>query len=303
MIETSAGFPLTRPGAQYDLDDDDAYRTWRDWKLDGYPQSVEEIIVEVHDPRKLTAAEKAALKARIDKANMAVYAGRTGDNPDKSIPLRFGLQFQLEQLDHNLGADGIGVTELEVKGDPQHRRYIPYSNRAIHWHTDGYYNELDRQVYGLVLHCVRPAARGGDNALLDNEIAYIHLRDTKPGYIRALLQPDTMTIPANVVDGEELRPARSGPVLNTDKWGCLHMRFTERARNIVWKNDAMVLEAIAVLEDFLHSNSPYIYRATLDSGQGLICNNVLHDRSGFEDDPKSPRLLYRLRYHDRMPGC
>ena len=36
----------------------------------------------------------------------------------------------------------------------------------------------------------------------------------------------------------------------------------------------------------------------LQSGQGLICNNVLHTRSGFETD--SPRLLYRARYFDRI---
>ena len=33
---------------------------------------------------------------------------------------------------------------------------------------------------------------------------------------------------------------------------------------------------------------------------GLISHNVLHDRSGFEDDPQQPRLLYRARYLDRV---
>jgi hypothetical protein len=33
---------------------------------------------------------------------------------------------------------------------------------------------------------------------------------------------------------------------------------------------------------------------------GLVCNNVLHDRSGFVDDPMHPRLLYRARYLDRV---
>jgi hypothetical protein len=35
---------------------------------------------------------------------------------------------------------------------------------------------------------------------------------------------------------------------------------------------------------------------------GLLCNNVLHDRSGFTDNPATPRLLYRARYHDRIAG-
>ena len=34
---------------------------------------------------------------------------------------------------------------------------------------------------------------------------------------------------------------------------------------------------------------------------GLLCNNVLHDRSAFTDDPTHPpRLLYRARYLDRI---
>lgn len=33
---------------------------------------------------------------------------------------------------------------------------------------------------------------------------------------------------------------------------------------------------------------------------GLVCNNVLHDRAGFDDDPQAPRLLYRARYLDRL---
>jgi hypothetical protein len=33
---------------------------------------------------------------------------------------------------------------------------------------------------------------------------------------------------------------------------------------------------------------------------GLVCNNVLHDRTGFDDDPSRPRLLYRARYLDRI---
>jgi hypothetical protein len=33
---------------------------------------------------------------------------------------------------------------------------------------------------------------------------------------------------------------------------------------------------------------------------GLVCNNVLHDRSGFTETPERRRLLYRARYHDRI---
>jgi hypothetical protein len=33
---------------------------------------------------------------------------------------------------------------------------------------------------------------------------------------------------------------------------------------------------------------------------GVICNNVLHARTAFRDDPSRPRLLYRARYYDRI---
>jgi hypothetical protein len=59
---------------------------------------------------------------------------------------------------------------------------------------------------------------------------------------------------------------------------------------------------ISWLENLLNGDSPYIYRGTLQSGWGLLSNNVLHDRSGFEDDddPAKKRLLYRARYFDRI---
>jgi hypothetical protein len=57
---------------------------------------------------------------------------------------------------------------------------------------------------------------------------------------------------------------------------------------------------VAALDRLLKSDSPYIYRLTLQSGWGLISNNVLHDRSGFTDDEAHPRLLYRARYYDSL---
>jgi hypothetical protein len=35
---------------------------------------------------------------------------------------------------------------------------------------------------------------------------------------------------------------------------------------------------------------------------GLVGNNVLHDRAGFNDDETHHRLLYRARYYDRIRG-
>ncbi len=169
------------------------------------------------------------------------------------------------------------------------------------WHTDGYYNPADRQIHGLLLHCVRSAERGGANALLDHEIAWLLLREQNPAYIEALMAPDVMTIPARERNGEVVRKAETGPVFSVDQeTGNLHMRYTARTRSIEWKDDEITRAAVAALADILDSDSPYIMRGRLESGMGLICNNVLHDREGFEDGPQRKRLLYRARYYDRI---
>ena len=286
----------------FDPDNETAYQVWREQKLRDYPGSIEELIVEVNNPGRLTKAEHAAIHARCCKTNMAIYSGPGGSNPDKAIPKSLGEQFGLTELDCNMGADDDGVTALKVVEGEWRNSYIPYTNRPIHWHSDGYYNKPAEQIRGLILHCLSPAARGGENAVLDHEIAYLHLRDISPDYIRALMKADAMTIPANIRDGKEIRPARSGPVFSVLGDGSLHMRYTARTRSIEWSAEPVTQAAVKTLEAFLDSPSEYIYRATLQPGQGLICNNVLHDRSGFDDDELHIRQLYRLRYYQRISG-
>ncbi len=288
-----------RLGSPFILDDERFYRRWRDNKLENYPDKIEDLMVEINDPKSLSPAEFSALQSRVIKTNMAVYAGNTGNNPDKMIVAKLGEQFGLTELDDNMGADD-GVTSLKVVSGQWRGDYIPYTDKPIHWHTDGYYNSPEHQICALSLHCVSPAAKGGENALLDHEIAYIHLRDKNPDYIKALMANDVMTIPANVINKKVVRSVSAGPVFSVLADGSLHMRYTARSRSIQWKDDAVTQAAVTALEEFLASSSPYIYRATLQPGQGLISNNVLHDRSGFEDSGEVKRLLYRLRYYQRM---
>jgi len=284
----------------YDLDNHQSYEDWRYEKLDNYPNRVEQLVVEVNDPLNLTTAERQAVINLYNKTNMVVYISNSGTNPDKRIALSLADEFGLKHLDNNMGADDDGVTSLQVSNIKGRERYIPYSDKEIHWHTDGYYNRLDRQIYALNLHCVRPAKSGGENAIMDHELAYIRLRDQNPDYIKALMASDVMTIPANIIDGKIIRPDRKGPVFSLLGDGNLHMRYTARARNVIWKDDSITQEAVQALDNLLKSDDPAIFRATLQSGWGLISNNVLHDRSGFEDNKEAPRLLYRLRYYDSL---
>jgi alpha-ketoglutarate-dependent taurine dioxygenase len=277
------------------------YSAWREWKLDNYPASVEELLVSVRDPAQLSAAEHAALLGRCRKANMAIYSVSGGRPVDKPAIRALGRQFGLERLDMNLRADEDSITSIRVVPESAETHYIPYTNRPLNWHTDGYYNSLDEQVRAIVMHCASASASGGDNLLLDPEIAYILLRDENPDYIRALMLPDAMTIPANIEQESEIRAAQSGPVFSLEKGShALHMRYTARTRSIVWKDDPVLENAIGFLRELLDSDSRRVFRHRLQSGQGIICNNVLHRREAFTDDSDHARLLYRARYHDRI---
>ena len=286
----------------FDPDNDTAYRVWRDHKLTDYPTATADLLVELDDPKNLTSSEYAALLQCCRKTNMALYVSATGADPDPEISLALGRSFGLLNLDRNWLGDDSGLTSLTVQENGTRQFYIPYTDRPIKWHTDGYYNSADHQIHGLMLHCVQSAATGGGNALLDHEIAYILLRDKNPDYIRALMAPDVMTIPCRTEQGEVARAEESGPVFTITTEGELHMRFTERKRNIVWKDDPLTLEAVAYLKELLAGDSPYIFRGRLEPGMGLISNNILHDRAAFSDDDTHKRLLYRARYYDRIEG-
>ena len=290
----------TRAGAAFDLADETAYRAWRAAKLARYPKDLAELVVEVRDPRALSGAERQALLERCGRANMAVYASAAGSDPDKDIPRRIGLQLGLRDLDPNYLADDDGISPLAVAERGTRGEFIPYTNRGINWHTDGYYNPGERTVRAVLLHCVERAESGGENRLLDHEIAYIQLRDRDPQHIRALMASDAMTIPARIEDGRIARPAQAGPVFSVDSGGFLHMRYTARALSIEWKNDGPTKAALAALEDILDAASPWIFLARLEPGMGLVSNNVLHTRTPFTDSPRHQRLIYRGRYYQRV---
>jgi hypothetical protein len=233
---------------------------------------------------------------------MAIYASPLHE-ADTNIPRMLGAQFGLEHLDANWLAGEDGISEIRVFDNGTRQHYIPYTDKPIKWHTDGYYNPPERTIRGMVLHCVRNASSGGINQLMDHEMAYLLLRDENPQHIQALMQADAMTIPERVDETDGVRNAQSGPVFSLDSGGNLHMRYTARTRSIQWKQDAATLAAVTALERLLASDTPHIFKALLEPGMGLLCNNVLHDRSVFTDDPSAPpRLLYRARYLDRISG-
>lgn len=283
----------------FDLEDTDAYLRWREHRLAHAIVASDELIVEIADPLHVTQSERAALLNRCQRSNMVIYASHV--EMDEIMLRAFGAQFGLVDLDANWLADKHGISRITVSNpDNQRQTYIPYTDRAIKWHTDGYYNPPERQIRGMVLHCAQNAGIGGENRVMDHEIAYILLRDANADFIRALSSPDVMTIPARVDEFDGVREAQTGPVFSIDTQCHLHMRYTARTRSIEWKQDATTLAAVAKLEQILASTSPHIHQLKMESGMGLLCNNVLHDRAAFTDDPTNPRLLFRARYLNRI---
>jgi Taurine catabolism dioxygenase TauD, TfdA family len=286
----------------FHLDNEVAYQRWREVKLARYPTRIDELIVEVNDPRALTKAEHHAIIQRCGKANMAIYASNVREG-DKDILRLLGTQLGLRRLDCNWLADEDGISQVTVSAADGRQSYIPYTNRSLNWHTDGYYNSADRRIWAMLLHCVSQAPAGGENALMDHEIAYMLMRDENPAFAGALMAPDAMTIPARTDEAGVARAEEPGPVFHIDPaTGRLHLRYTARTRSIVWRQNPMTQAAVGFLERLLTGNSPYIHHIRLASGMGIVSNNVLHTRSAFEDGPDRRRLLYRARYLDRLDG-
>ena len=149
---------------------------------------------------------------------------------------------------------------------------------------------------------------GGENALLDPEIAYIRMRDENPDFIAAFMHDEAMTIPTNVERNGKVRAESVGPVFSVSpQTATLQMRYTARGRNILWRDTPATLAAVKFLSGLLADGDPLIFRHKLVPGQGLICNNVLHNRTGFKSAPErmveSERLIYRVRYLDRISGA
>ncbi|SDW19706.1 TauD/TfdA family dioxygenase [Thiocapsa roseopersicina] len=301
----------------FDLSKNRAYSHWRALKLRAYPCKIQDLHVHIGRLDRPSQAELAALKARIDTFNMALVEVDP-DGIETEALLSFTRALGLRRTDANLFADASAFSRIAAaRADPDDEApvgsghsllgratlgdFVPYTNKPLSWHTDGYYNTPDQQVGAWCLFCVRAARDGGENGLLDHEMAYLQLRDESPQHIAALSHPQALSIPAHVHDGRTLRAASVGPVFSVRN-GQLHMRYSARARHVLWRDTPDTHAARAALDRLFSRTDVFTFRYRLRPGEGLISNNVLHCRAGFGDDedPAKARLLYRIRFLDRI---
>lgn len=286
----------------FELADHTAYEAWRSTKLTHYPANPRDLRVAVSQLDSPSSLELATLMGRIERFNLAIV--RT--DPQQITPdaiLTFGRRLGLARTDANRFADTRSVSTIAPGvGDDGRADYAPYTSRALSWHTDGYYNAPELQVRAWILFCLRAAAVGGVNTLLDHEIAYILLRDAAPEHIRALSHPETLRIPANTRNGDVTRAESTGPVFSV-RDGHLHMRYSARTRHVAWRNTPETSAARAALDRLFSDARTYTFGYRLAPGEGLVSNNVLHGRSAFalvSEGAAAQRLLYRVRYLDRI---
>ncbi|MDH3761627.1 MAG: TauD/TfdA family dioxygenase [Gammaproteobacteria bacterium] len=282
------------------LENEAEYQVWRMRKLAVREQLAADRVFELDRHQRLPESQLEQVRLQVDAYNFMLFQSGTELGKDEFLALN--RQFGLNRLDLNLGADTDGVTSLRVVSDSDERaQYIPYTNRALNWHTDGYYNPRQRCIRAFVLYCVKQAKRGGGNYLFDHELMYILIRDRSPELLAALMAPDLMRIPPNIQDNQLIRAEESGPVFSIHGGGGgLHMRYTSRPHNIVWKSDKRSQRALNLVREIL-MDSDAVIDLRLQDNQGIVCNNILHGRQAFHDPMQPPgRLIYRARYHDAI---
>ena len=286
------------------------FEGWADYKLSLYDEDALDKVVDpviISADGCLTDVQRKAIQQKVERYNFALYRVNGGGEFGSADLNRLGQSLGLRQLDANLCAeeDLISVitdTSATKEGRLPRNRYIPYSNRALNWHTDGYYNPVKQRVLAFILHCQQQAESGGDNILIDPDIIYLLLRRQNPAYITALSRDDVMRIPANTQDGVCIREETTSSVFQTSAdFTRLAMRYSQRKKHIIWRDDNLTQAALSELNRLLDSDSNWRIKVRLKPGEGIISNNVLHCRQQFTDGIGSRRLFLRARYYNAIP--
>ncbi|MHB1353071.1 MAG: TauD/TfdA family dioxygenase [Thiobacillus sp.] len=280
---------------RFDLDSDDEYLRWRDEKLAAYPRDVGDLVVELGDMTAPTAAEKSKILETVERANMCVFTAGSAEIEMASL-LALGNQLGVSRTDKS--ARHAQSDELTDSGILN--RAVPFSTRHCNWHTDATYYGSNHTIQALFLLCKRPALEGGSNKVLDHEVLYIHLRDKDPDALDVLMNRDCFNYRNPASGAIDLH--RGGKVFWTNPYGPLCHRFSFRKTDMAWSEDSDVAAARQVLESLISDESAQVIEGRLESGMGLISNNVLHTRERLvdSDDAAHKRLLFRARFYDRV---
>ena len=263
---------------------------WAEEKEKNIPQNSDGILVNIHDINNVKTSEIAKIKETIYKYNSCIYSSKIALKSNTNL-LKFVELVGMKTYDCN----NIESNEISTITPLQNSKinYIPYTDKPLNWHTDGYYDK--KSIFSWLLHCVNPATQGGENYLLDHELVlreYLLRNDD----INNLMAEDALTIPASK---DTSRPEISTYIFSfKNKYRRLHMRFSMRKDNI--GTSAKASPAIIKLKEIIENDcAKYSLTYKLQKNEGIITNNILHGRKAFKDD-KVKRKLLRIRSYERL---
>ena len=263
---------------------------WAEEKERNIPHNIDGIIVNIHDINNVKISEIAKIKETINKCNSCIYSSKIALKSNTNL-LKFVQSVGMRTYDRN----NIESNEISTITPLENNKinYIPYTDKSLNWHTDGYYDK--KSIFSWLLHCVHPATHGGENYLLDHELA---LREYVLRYddINNLMSEDALTIPES---RDTSRSEISTYIFSIkNQYKKLHMRFSMRKDNIGTSPKAG--DAVTKLKQTIENDcAKYSLTYKLQKNEGIITNNILHGRKAFKDD-KVKRKLLRIRSYERL---
>lgn len=267
------------------------FKQWALEKEDNIPLNIDDLIVKIHDINHATLAEISNIKDIIKRFNYCIYQSKVGLNAQADL-MNFAQSIGMETYDtNNIHNSPISlIMSLETKNA---LNYIPYTNKKLNWHTDGYYDE--KPIFSWLLHCEEPAYSGGENYLLDHELA-IREYIIKYDNLESLSSLDAFTIPGNT---HANRGETKGYICDNDnEYKKFHMKFSMREKNM--KLNEQSKTAIMRMKKIIKEDcKKYCLTYKLSKNEGIVSNNILHGRNSFEDG-KAMRKLYRIRSYERI---
>jgi len=236
------------------------------------------------------------LCADISNQGFAVYEwNKSAENP-RQRELTLHAKLGLSNPDSGIISGDDSLSLLEDKAGTPSSRFVPYSNRQMNWHTDGYYNAQNESVRCFTLYCIEQAAAGGALTLMNNALLLIALYDENPDWVVSLSHPEAVLFPANKDEEGHHRPDRTTAVFSVFDDGTLNTRFTTRTRNIQWRTPETEAAAKAAAK-LIDNNPQWHTRIRLEKNQGMITANMLHKREAFTDEQTNARRqILRGRY-------
>ena len=255
------------------------------------PLNINDLKVNLRDINHVSKTEISQIKEKLTKYNCCIYISDSNLKEDANI-MKFAMSLGMRTFDsHNV--DESNISTISADKTENNTRYIPYTNKALNWHTDGYYDS--KPIFSWLLHCVEPALSGGENFLLDHELAireYILKHDD----ISCLMSNNAFSIPEDKVAEREVTSNYVCDMNNEYKK--LHMNFSMRKENIKIDKDSesAVTKLIKIIKE---DCKKYHLTYKLSKSEGIVTNNILHGRNSFKDGPTMRKIL-RIRSHERL---